>query len=128
MRGGGGGGGVRLRGYRGVENWDVARGVKPRAGVAWGWGCLTSVMAVGVQMGVRAADLTALRGSLHPDQLLLSVSNDAVDCSVQLCNSRMVLQVTWCGQPLRDSKAEGSSLAEELERHPDSICNTNSFC
>lgn len=100
-----------------------------RMGWVHGGGRATLGVVVGLYMGIRvAADLTALRGCLHPRQLLLSVSNDAVDCSVQLCNSRMVLQVVWGGQPLRDGKAQSCSLAEELKCHPNSICNTNTFC
>lgn len=74
-------------------------------------------------MGRRVADLTALRGGLHSSQLLLPVSDDGVDGCVQPCNSRVVLHVVWCGQPLRDGKAQSCSLAEELEGHSDSICN-----
>ena len=39
----------------------------------------------------KVADLTALWGGLHAGQLSLSVSNDAVHCSVQPCNGRVVL-------------------------------------
>ena len=39
----------------------------------------------------KVADLTALWGALHAYQPLLSVSDDAVHCSIQPCDGRVIL-------------------------------------